>query len=155
MSTVIQFVLLFLLSSVKFVVGIPSAFKALHLGFFELILFGIGSGFTGVFAFMFFSNYLFAFWDTLKRRIFPVKKPKKKRVFNRFSRIYVKVIRQYGLAGIAFITPTLISIPVGTLLARRLFPDRKKVLLYLCISIILWSITLSVILHFPKFISSF
>jgi hypothetical protein len=150
MATFIQFLLLFLLSSVKFVVGVPSAFAAFKLGFVELILFASGAGITGVTIFMFFSDWLFKMWEAFRIRFLPVKKAKPHKIFSKKSRLYVKIIRKYGLAGIALITPTIISIPVGTLLARRIFPDRKKVFLYLSISVVLWSITLSAILHFPS-----
>jgi hypothetical protein len=149
MTTAIQFVLLFLLCTVKFVVGLPAAYAAFNLGFLELTLFGSLAGLTGVSAFMFFSDYLFRFWDAFRIRFFPPKKNVKRKIFSRSSRFYVKIIRKYGLAGIAFITPTIISIPVGTLLARRLYPDRKKVFLYLLASVVLWSLTFSAILHSP------
>ncbi|MFM2285507.1 MAG: hypothetical protein RLZZ543_1004 [Bacteroidota bacterium] len=153
MSTIIQFLLVFLLSTVKFVVGVPSAFAAFGFGFFELSAFGIAAGITGVSIFMFFSDWLFKMWDTFRQRFLPKKAPKPHKIFSRKSRSYVKIIRKYGLPGIAFITPTIISIPVGTLLARRLYPNRKKVFLYLSISVILWSLTLSAILHFPSLLS--
>jgi hypothetical protein len=109
----------------------------------------------GVTVFMFFSDWLFAAWDAFKYRFFPKKEPVKKKIFSRQSRIFVRVIKKYGLLGIALLTPTIISIPIGTLLARRLYPNRKKVFSYLLASVILWSFMLSVILHFPKFISNF
>jgi hypothetical protein len=60
--------------------------------------------------------------------------------------MYVKIIRRYGLFGLAFITPTIISIPVGSMLAGRLFPDKREVLLYLSGSVVLWSMALSAVL---------
>ena len=150
MATFIQFVLLFLLSTVKFVVGVPSAFAAFKLGFVELILFASGAGITGVTIFMFFSDWLFKMWGAFRIRFLPAQNPKPHKIFSKKSRLYVKIIRKYGLPGIALITPTIISIPVGTLLARRIFPDRKKVFFYLSVSVVLWSITLSAILHFPS-----
>ena len=113
----------------------------------------MAAGITGVSIFMFFSDWLFKIWDTFRQRFLPKKATKPHKIFSRKSRLYVKIIRKYGLPGIAFITPTIISIPVGTLLARRLYPNRKKVFLYLSISVILWSLTLSAILHFPSLLS--
>ena len=155
MSTLFKLLPLFLLSMVKFVVGVPSAFAAFQFNFWELLLFAISAGSMGVTVFMFFSDWLFAAWDAFKYRFFPKKEPVKKKIFSRQSRIFVRVIKKYGLLGIALLTPTIISIPIGTLLARRLYPNRKKVFSYLLASVILWSFMLSVILHFPKFISNF
>ena len=48
--------------------------------------------------------------------------------------------KKYGLFGIALLTPVIISIPIGTIIASRLVPDKKKVFLYMLISISVWSI---------------
>jgi hypothetical protein len=47
------------------------------------------------------------------------------------------------LIGLAAITPTFLSIPLGTFLATRFFPDKRKVLIYLCASVIVWSVIVS------------
>ena len=155
MTSILKLLPLFLLSMVKFVVGVPSAFAAFHFNFWELLLFAIASGSMGITVFMFFSDWIFAVWDAFKYRFFPSKEPVKKKIFSRQSRIFVRIIKKYGLPGIALITPTIISIPIGTILARRLYPNRKKVYSYLLVSIVLWSFILSLILHFPKIISYF
>jgi len=154
MSTLFKILPLFLLSMVKFVVGVPSAFAAFQFNFWELLLFAISAGFMGVTVFMFFSDWLFAVWDAFKYRFFRKKEPVKKKIFTRQSRIFVRIIKKYGLPGIALITPTIISIPIGTILARRLYPDRKKVYIYLLVSVVIWSFILSLVLHFPKILSN-
>lgn len=156
MSTLFKLLPLFLLSMVKFVVGVPSAFAAFNFNFWELLLFAIASGSAGITVFMFFSDWLFALWDSLKSRFFPRKLPaKKKQIFSSQSRVFVRIIKKYGLPGIALFTPTIISIPIGTLLARRLYPNRKKVYSYLLVSVVFWSLLFSLILHFPKILSYF
>ena len=154
MSFLLKLLPLFLLSMVKFVVGVPSAFAAFNLNFWELLLFAISAGSMGVTVFMFFSDWLFAVWDAFKYRFFPSKEPVKKKIFTRQSRVFVRIIKKYGLPGIALITPTIISIPIGTLIARRLYPNRTKVYCYLLVSVVIWSLILSLILHFPKILSS-
>jgi hypothetical protein len=145
---------LFLLASVKFVVGVPAAYAALHLGFFELILFAVVSGVFGVSVFIFLSDFLFKLWDQFAYRYLPKKDPSKKKIFTKRNRRYVKLVKTYGLMGISLLTPTIISIPVGTILARRFFENRWQVYAYLCGSVVLWSIALSAILHFPSFFKS-
>jgi hypothetical protein len=101
---------------------------------------------------MFFSDWLFAVWDAFKYRFFPKKETVKKKIFTRQSRVFVRIIKKYGLPGIALITPTIISIPIGTILARRLYPNRKKVFSYLLISVFLWSLSITTFcIYFPKF----
>lgn len=73
----------------------------------------------------------------LKAKYFPSKK--KKRVFTYKNRMIVKVKRNFGLAGIAFISPWLLSVPIGTLIACSMYRDRRKVFLYQSLGIIFWS----------------
>lgn len=136
----------FFLCMVKFVVGVPAMYAATGWGFFPLFLLSSLAGICGVVAFLFFETWLSKMWNAIMLRF---RKPKEKvapKLFTRRNRILVKILRRYGLPGLAFITPTLISIPVGSILAGRLFPDHKKVMVYLSVSVMLWSALLSVIL---------
>jgi hypothetical protein len=145
---------LFLLTSVKFVVGVPATFAALQMSFFELWIFASLSGIFGVACFVFLSDWLFKIWDAIRMRYFPPKKHVKKQVFTKKNRRFVLFVRKYGLIGLALLTPTLISIPVGTILARKFFSNRWKVFIYISGSVVLWAVTLSAILHFPALIKA-
>lgn len=148
---IIKYLLIFLLCMVKFVVAVPSGFATLDLPFIPFVLFTTAGGISGVLAFSFFSNYIFRAWDFIISSLgFKVIQTKPKRRFTKASRIYTKIIKNYGLIGVALITPTIISIPVGTVLAIKLFPDKRKVIFTLSISVFLWSIILSSLLFFFK-----
>ena len=148
-SFLLKLLPLFLLSMVKFVVGVPSAKVAFDLNFIELLLFSTTSGIAGVATFLFLGKWIFKGWDILRARFFPPKQHRKKKKFSRNSRIMVKIIRKYGLPGIAFITPTIISIPVGTMLAEALYKHQPRmVFLYLSGSVILWALIFSAALSF-------
>ncbi len=71
------------------------------------------------------------------------KKPKKKKVFTLKNKLIVRVKRDYGLIGLAAATPVLLSIPLGTFLAARYFPNPLKVISYLCASVVVWSVIVS------------
>ncbi|MCI0446804.1 hypothetical protein L0152_26840, partial [bacterium] len=49
----------------------------------------------------------------------------------------------FGLAGVAFITPCIISIPVGSIIAANLYKNKARVLAYLFGSLVLWSLILN------------
>ena len=51
----------------------------------------------------------------------------------------VRVKNRFGLWGIAFITPPLLSIPVGTLIASSLWKNKTQVLAALVTSVVFWS----------------
>lgn len=154
MLSFIRILSIFLLTSVKFVVGVPAAFAALQMNFFELLIFASLAGIFGVACFVFLSDWIFKIWDTIRYRFFPAKVNVKKPLFSKKSRRFVAFVRKYGLIGLALLTPTLISIPVGTILARKFFPNRWKVFVYLSGSVVLWAFALSAILHFPSMIQA-
>ena len=58
----------------------------------------------------------------------------------------IRIKHRFGLAGIAAITP-LISQPIGAFFAEKFFKDKKKIILYLSISVVIWSIGLYFILY--------
>jgi len=146
---IIKYLLIFLLCMVKFVVAVPSGFVALDLSFIPFVLFTSAGGITGILSFAFFSTCIFKAWNYLLYVFgFKVIQSKPKRRFTKTSRIYTRIIKSYGLIGVALITPTIISIPIGTVLAMRLFPDKRKVILTLSISVILWSLLMSSILYY-------
>lgn len=168
-----KIIFLILISSVKFAVGPVFAYydDKYDFTFFERFLYPTIGGILGIFVFSFFSDYLHLAWIWIrktflniffknKKQIFSEptldvegnvsvtysyveKLTDEKKIFTPQTRRMVKLWRKYGLFGIALITPVIISIPLGTIIATRFIPNRKKVLLYLCVSVIFWSLTMT------------
>lgn len=166
----LKILLLILLSSVKFIAGPPFAYaynQKYEFGFAESVIYSIIGGMLGVFVFTFFSEQVMKLVHYLKhhgkkmisrKEIYSkpeadvdvpveiqytyIENEKQKKIFTKRNRRLVKIWKQYGLAGIAFITPCFISIPVGTVIANALESNRKKIFLYMFISVIFWSITI-------------
>ncbi|MEZ4721233.1 MAG: hypothetical protein R2813_05080 [Flavobacteriales bacterium] len=136
MVEVLQIVGLALLASVKFLYG-PTAVYLAGYGFVQTLLITTAGGFFGVFVFFYAGEMLMAGW----RKLFPRKKPKKK--FTKGNRAIIKVRASYGLYGLAFITPCIISIPVGCLLAARFYDGHKLVIPLMFASVVFWSIVLT------------
>src|SRR5204863_6706992 len=68
---------------------------------------------------------------------------RKKRIFTRRSRRIVRIWKNYGLIGLAALTPILFSIPIGTFIITLLEHNHKKILLYMFISVSCWSLVLT------------
>jgi predicted neutral ceramidase superfamily lipid hydrolase len=60
-------------------------------------------------------------------------------VFTKRNRRLVSIFRKYGLLGIAFLTPVILSIPIGTIVANSFEPNKRKIFLFMFISILFWS----------------
>ena len=132
----------FLLSTVKFVFGAVPMALGFGFSFFEAVTVTCLGGFTGVTTFVLLSERIVA--RLKKRREQRLKDgiPHGKR-FTHKNKLIVRVKVRFGLIGIAFLTPLLLSIPIGCFLAVRYFNHKQKILIYMYVSIIFWSVAIS------------
>ena len=121
------------ISSVKHMMGFAAA-ATYQYSYVEAFIYPAIGGILGVAFFIFLSHTA----QKLVQSIFP--KKKKRRTFTRMSRLIVTVKRRFGLAGIAFLTPWILTIPVGTLLSCRLYRNKNRVFLYQTVSVVIWSL---------------
>ena len=139
MSTLLKILIVISLSGLKFLIAIPLSTIHYDFNFLQTLLFSLSGGIIGVFLFSMLS-------DTINR-LFPKKKKiKRKRKRGIKEVITIKAARKYGVYGIAAITPILLSIPIGTIIALRLFPEKRKTVPVLMSSVVIWAIILSVVL---------
>ncbi len=139
-----------LISGVMFLLA---PFEAERQGFNFIQSFTITTlgGVIGILVFYYAGSLIAAWWNHIKalvksnfvRRPAEVLERRPKRHFTQTNKMIVKIKRRFGLAGIAFVTPCIISIPVGTLVAVAFYRKRKPILLYLFVSLLLWSIVLN------------
>ncbi len=147
----------FWVSAIKFVFAAPMA-KMAGLTYSETIISSITGGIFGVTIFLFLSKYVYQilfYFKSLFKKIFLNKNTtviiKKKKIFTKRNRWFVSFINKYGLLGISLLTPCILSIPIGTILAghinSRIIKNTFKVWTYLCISVILWAFIFSTIVY--------
>jgi membrane protein DedA with SNARE-associated domain len=144
-----------LLASIKFLLA-PFLAEAQEIDFIPSLIVTTTGGITGIFVFVYLGNYLKHIYRGIVysiQRIFKSPEqireakliPAKK--FTWQNKLIIKIKRRFGLLGIATITPCIISIPLGCLVAAHFFADKKKVLLYNIISLIIWSVLLNSLAH--------
>ena len=130
-----------------------------------MILYSVIGGMLGVFVFTFFSDKIHLIWTIIKSKlkktfnanqnysepVADIEKPIKikyeyvnanqptRKVFTKRNRRLVILFKKYGLFGIALLTPILISIPIGTVVANSFEANKRKIFLYMFISILFWS----------------
>lgn len=122
--------------------GIPTAVIVFKYNFWKVFLVSCAGGITGNVIFTNLSASILKWTHAYKLK---KNKDHKRTVFSKSTRRIVRIKRNFGLAGIALITP-LIGQPVGAFFAEKFFKDKKKVILYLSVSIVLWSVMLYFIL---------
>ncbi|MEO1433952.1 MAG: hypothetical protein AAFV80_00330, partial [Bacteroidota bacterium] len=124
------------LSSLKHTFGgIPLA-NVYGYNYIQVALLTAAGAVLGVLFYLFLSKYVFRIFQYIK----PEKKVKDgKRIFSKKNRMIVKIKRKWGLYGIAFLTPPLLSIPIGTTIAISIYKDKKRVFFFMLFAILFWS----------------
>ena len=155
MSGFLKILIVFLVSSIKFLIA-PALSFGMGLNFLQTWLSTTAGGIVGVIGFFFLSRwliqlytkYFFYYFHLLKVKIYRllnlnIPKLIPARRFTRQNRMIIKIVKRFGLAGIVILTPVLLSIPVGTFIATRYYSANRFLLLYLCASVLFWSLFMS------------
>jgi hypothetical protein len=139
MNELLKILSVFLTCSFAFKIGFPTAMIAFEMNFVKVILVTCGGGIAGNILFTYISAAIIRAIHNFRAKRNLIHK---KKIFNKFNRRVIRVKQRFGLAGIAFITPMFLSTPVGAFIAERFYRDKKKIILYLCISTVLWAFSL-------------
>lgn len=125
-------------STVKFVAG-PFSGAALGLSWFETATCTA----LGMMISVIIITYTGAALQALLHRLRP--RPTKR--FTKRTRMAVRIWDRFGLTGIAFLTPLILTPIGGTILAVSFGVNRGKILFYMLISAILWAIVQTLALY--------
>jgi uncharacterized membrane protein len=138
-----EIVSVFLLSTVKFVFGAVPMALGLGFSFFEAVTVTSCGGIVGCTIFVLLSEKIVErLTKRREQRCREGKIPTGKK-FTKKNKLIIRVKTRFGLAGIAFLTPLLLSIPIGCFLAVRYFKIKHKILIHMYVSIIFWSVSIS------------
>lgn len=123
-----------LTSAVKYIVGVITAVTT-GLNFVETLICTVGGGMLGVIVYL----YLWELIVKVYRRFFP-KKRKEGIKINNTKRWIVKIVVKYELYGIAFLTPLLLSVPIGVMMAAALEENKWRIKRYMFFSFLGWTL---------------
>jgi hypothetical protein len=137
-AEILKYLSVFLLSMVKFLGG-PLAGVSMGLSFGATMALTITGMMTSVVIFSGIGSF-FSRWYVEQRRL------KQKPVFSKRSRRIVQVWQRFGMRGIAFLTPIILSPIIGTVVATALGAPPKKIILNMLWSAVLWGFTLTFVL---------
>jgi hypothetical protein len=153
-----KYVAVALFASVKFLFS-PFFAEGLRLTFMESLISTFIGGMAGIIAFGLVGELISVSWKTLMvflNAAFTGKTKAEARVaasrkFTRMNRFIVRVKRKVGLFGIAFLSPCLISIPVGAIACMTFYRhQRKRAFLFLFLSLGFWTLALNYTAYFLK-----
>lgn len=130
---------IFLLSSVKFFFA-PGTAVAAGFSPYQTVLITSSGGIFGVSFFYFLGRWLILYI----RKTVSHRRPKQlKKVFTRKNRNIVKFKDGFGLIGLVIVTPAILSIPIGCVVAAKFYYKNRLTYPLLVISTFLWSVGLT------------
>lgn len=127
-------------SALKFFLA-PTAAILAGFSIFESILYTSVGGIVGFWVFFRFGKLIRKLLINLFNR-----EPKPK--FSKRNRQLIKIKNSYGFWGLAFLTPCLLGIPLGAILAAGFYAKQKWAPMVFSILILFWSVTLSFLTHY-------
>lgn len=140
-SLLLKYLTVFLSSTIKFVGG-PIAGLATGLSWVETSLFTAMGMMATVLLFTLLGKPM---RSLLQRTLW-----RKQKRFSRRNRRFVKIWRKWGIQGVSFLTPLLLS-PLGGAILANAFGGRKKdIIIYMLISAIFWGFVISGFFYFVK-----
>jgi len=142
LEKILQILLVVILSATKFLTA-PITSLNIGFGYLETLLITSIGGLIGVFFFFYLSSAIMLLISKLSSHQSKKKLSKPKKKFTWKNKMIIHIKREYGLIGLAAVTPVLLSIPLGTFLAARFFSDKKLVIFYLSASVVVWSVIVS------------
>ena len=146
-AEVLRAISIFFLSATK-LLWAPGAAAAAGLNFQETVIITSAGGMTGILFFYYFGHMVFVAIDNWRARRRKVVKEKK--VFTRKNRLVVNVKSKFGIIGLAFLTPCILSIPIGCVIAAKFYFANRRTLPLLLIFTVMWSFILSVFSFYIK-----
>jgi hypothetical protein len=120
-------------SAFKFIVGFGLA-VSYQFNFFEFFISIVGGGMLGTFLYL----YVWQFISILYRKIVP-KKPSTIK-FSKRTRWVVKIIKKYELYGVAFLSPLILTLPIGCLIANQIETNKWRIKLFMFVSLSAWTV---------------
>jgi hypothetical protein len=123
----------------KFAATFPVAVYIMKMSFWETLIYTNIGGVIGAVIFFYFSDFLIRLWKRYWPESLSVHRRKKK-VFTRGNRRFVILRRKYGLPGIVFLSPVLLSIPLGSFLAVKYYGTRTRNIVWLIAGQVFWSL---------------
>lgn len=153
---VFKLIQVFLVSGIKFLFA-PFISIGYGFNYFQTVLFTTLGGIAGLFFFYFLSKFLIRIYFKLcpvvvsyfggeeARKVYEAsqcKKPGRKK-FTRKNKAIISIRNRYGFLGVVLLTPVLLSIPFGAFLAQKYYSKKSHVLVYLSLSVLMWSFFIS------------
>jgi len=146
MNLILKYLTIYALSTFKFILG-PALGISYGFGVAETALLTLCGMMTTVYVFCYFGSGI----RKLTHRLF---KKRRKKVFTPRNRRFVRLWQQYGVRGIAFFTPILLSPPIGAILANAFGGQKNDIIKWMWIFGAFFSFLITLIMKYASWLIS-
>lgn len=145
MPLIFKYLIVYILSAVKIIFG-PTLGMTYGFSVVETAILTLAGMMTTVYLFTYFGTEI----KNLTDRVF--KRKKKQKLFTTRTRRFVKIWRKYGVPGVAFFTPLLLSPPGGAILANAFGGKPKEIIKWMWVFGGIWSVILTLIVKYARWL---
>ncbi|MEX0882392.1 MAG: hypothetical protein WDZ72_02855 [Cyclobacteriaceae bacterium] len=135
---IITFLGIYLLCLFKFVAG-PILGTVAGYGLFEIELVTVSGMMTSVLSFTYLGEWIKDNWTIIIR--------KKRNRFTKRTRMIVRVWKNFGIWGIALLTPVIFTPIGGTVILTSFGINKEKIIYTMLVSSLLWAIIMGLIVR--------
>lgn len=147
LEEILKYLTVYLASTLKFVLG-PILGMSYGFNVIPVIILNIVGMMTPIVIITYFGKWI----RDQSQKLFS---KKKKKVFSKKARQSVKVWQNYGVPGIAFLTPILFMPIGGALLANAFGGKKRDIFIYMMLSFLFWSVSFTLTLKYAKHLIPF
>ena len=143
-----SYIIVFLLAGTKFLTSPFVGINGFGLSIFHTIITIIAGGVFGTIVFYTLGNKFIQFAQN--KRIAKIEKLKSlgkplPKIMTKTNKIIVKTKHIFGIWGLAFLTATILSIPIGAIICAKFYRHKKSTILIIFLFVVINSIVLSLI----------
>lgn len=131
MAAFLKYFSVYIFSGVKFIFGPALGVIAYDMPLLLVIGLTAAGMMTTVYLFTYFGDFFRGLIDRYMRR--------EKKVFTSRNRRFVKLWRKFGLKGVCFLTPLILTPPGGALLVNVLGTKKSEIIKWMWVSALFWS----------------
>ena len=137
-----------IISSVKFIFAAPVSYIN-GFDYLQTLLITALGGIAGVLFFYYLTGWVIK-REKIRLYFAKMASDDKSKFLSKEIKFIEKIRNKYGLIGIIILTPVFLSIPLGAILANKYYSTKKRIPLYLTISVVCWSLIMTTFFGFLK-----
>lgn len=123
-----------------FTMILPTKSNAFELSFTETFLYTSIGGILGTYFYYYLGVGIITFFKNRRKKRILLGKAKPRKIFTKTNRKIIRIKNKFGVVGVAFLTPPVFSIMIGSVLCSKMYKHNKITIPALIISVLFWSL---------------